>query len=60
MSLSIEERDRLADKANNIAACASNYKINQYYRAFFAQRDVNEGSPYPQDDHVGQLGWGQE
>lgn len=36
-------------------------KINAYYRKFFSdEREEDEGSPYRQDDHVGQLGWGQE
>lgn len=58
MNLSIE-RILPASEASDIIARASNGKINAYYRKFFAQPEANEGSPYREDDHVGQIGWGQ-
>ena len=37
----------------------STAKINAYYRSYFADLEEDEGSPYREDQHVGELGWNQ-
>lgn len=60
MSLTAEKRTRPAPEVSDIVSGANAVKINKYYRAYFAEQDAGEGSPYRQDDHVGSLGWSQE
>jgi len=55
--MTLTSQDQIDLTAEDKEIAAINGKINDYWRNHFAEQDEDEGSPYREDDHVGELGW---